>query len=156
MHRAFAGASAFPPAPPDLTELVAGMLAVCLDIRALWSLDHEPAETSVAAAPFTLLVFADAATLRRLCRYPQPRDGSVALFVVTDGDLFEAAWGHGLPGSLARWSWRQTSPGEAFYDQARWSATGGDDASVVRVRRKALLLWQASRDKRRGPRENGV
>lgn len=115
------------------------VLAECIDIRALWSLDHDPADAQIARAPFTLLVFADAATLQRLQRYPRPRDERVSLFVVTDGDFFEDAWDAGISGSLARWSWRQVSAGEAFYDQARWS---DDRSGVVRVRRKALLVWQ--------------
>ncbi len=61
--------------------------------------------------------------------------------MVIDGDVFESAWGpRKLSGSLARWAWRQISPHEAYYDEARWAQAG----SVVRVRRKALLLWQAA------------
>ena len=42
--------------------------------------------------------------------------------------------------TLARWAWRQISPHESYYDESRWAQHG----SVVRVRRKALLLWQAA------------
>lgn len=153
MHPSFAAAPACFPAPPELSKQVAAVLAECIDIRALWWLDHDPAEAKTACAPYALLVFADAATLHRLHRYPRPRDDGISLFVVTDGDYFEAAWGSGISGSLARWSWRQISPGEAFYDQARWSASGG---GVVRLRRKALLLWEAPGDERRGWRERRV
>lgn len=153
MHPVFSEARPFFPAPPELGETVSAVVAECVDIRALWSLDHDPAETRIARAPFTLLAFADAATLQRLHRHPPRRDESVSLFVVTDGDFFQAAWGSGISGSLARWSWRQISPGEAFYDQARWSSDG---SGVVRVRRKALLLWHAPRDKRRSVREKRV
>lgn len=140
-------------APRELREMASVVLAECIGIRALWLLDHDPANTSLARAPFTLLAFADAATLQRLRRGPALCGASVSLLVVTDGDFFQAAWDSGLSGSLARWSWRQISPGEAFYDQARWSS---DDGGVVRVRRKALLLWRASQDKRRAPREKRV
>ena len=76
-------------------------------------------------------------TLRRLHGAPHSRP--VELFVVTDGDSVESAWhGERVSGSLARWAWRQTSPHEAFYDEARWGAEPG---AVVRVRRKAQLLW---------------
>jgi hypothetical protein len=120
-----------------LSALLRAVLAECVDISALWSLDHDPAETRIARAPFTLLVFADPATLRRL-HGRAPRDEIASLLVVTDGDFFQAAWGSAISGSLARWSWRQVSPAEAFYDQARWS---GGERDVVRVRRKAMLLW---------------
>ena len=40
---------------------------------------------------------------------------------------------------LARWAWRQTSANEAFYDEARWAEDG---KTVVRLRRKAQLVWQ--------------
>jgi len=120
-------------------------LASCLDIRAVWSIDHEVNDVAAPAGQLKLLVFADAATCARLHR-SRPADNVVAqLFVVIDGDLFESAWGSARSGSLARWAWRQTAPGEAFYDEAQWD----DDACrVVRVRRKALLLWRQERETR--------
>ena len=67
----------------------------------------------------------------------------ISLLVVVDGDRFENAWGPScLSGSLARWAWRQVSAHEAYYDEARWVAPDGDGGNVVRVRGKALLLWQ--------------
>lgn len=38
-----------------------------------------------------------------------------------------------------RWGWRQTSAREAYYDESRWS---GNDGAVMRVRRKAFLIWE--------------
>jgi hypothetical protein len=130
------------PGPSGLSELVAAVLAESIDIRSLWSLDHDAADTRIASAPLTLLVFASEATLQRLKRRPWRRDAITALLVVTDGDFFQAACGSGISGSLARWCWRQSSPGEAFYDQTRWNS---DEGGVVRVRRKALLLWQVEK-----------
>lgn len=127
-----------------MATIIAGILAGSLDIRSLWSIDHEPFETSIAPEHLKLLAFADRLTLQRLHKSPPPRSAHAELLVVTDGDLFESAWGPStLSGSLARWAWRQTSPREAFYDQARWIASGADACAVVRVRRKALLIWQA-------------
>lgn len=118
---------------------IASVLAVCLDPHAVWSIDHEPDETA-CARPRKLLVFADAGALARLRKCPQPE---LELLVVTDGDYFESAWGPRLSGSLARWAWRQTSPREAYYDEARWAPTPTSVGEVVRVRRKAFLVWQA-------------
>lgn len=125
-----------------LAALLHAMLASCLDIRAVWSIDHEVDDTSTPADRFKLLVFADAATCARLQR-SAPDDSAVAqLLVVIDGDLFESAWPRSGSGSLARWAWRQTAAGEAFYDEARWAPGAHDSRGVVRVRRKALLLWR--------------
>ena len=133
-----------PPPPADMATIIAGILAGSLDIRSLWSIDHEPFETSIAPEHLKLLAFADRLTLQRLHKSPPPRSAHAELLVVIDGDLFESAWGPTpLTGSLARWAWRQSSPREAFYDQASWIAPGTDACAVVRVRRKALLVWQA-------------
>ena len=144
MHTS-AAVAARPPPRADRASLIAGILAGCLDIRSLWSIDHEPFETSVAQEHLKLLAFADGATLHRLRKSPPARGAHAELLVVTDGDAFQSAWGAGtLSGSLARWAWRQSSAREAFYDQARWIAAGADACGVVRVRRKALLIWQAA------------
>jgi len=127
------------PSRPETAALVAALLVGFLDIRSVWSMDHEPGGTEAPQGRSRLLIFADTATLRRLHGAPHSRP--VELFVVTDGDSVESAWhGERVSGSLARWAWRQTSPSEAFYDEARWAEDG---TTVVRVRRKAQLLWQA-------------
>ena len=114
---------------------VAALLANFLDVRAVWSIGHEPEAAAPACADAIFLVFADAATLEQLQKAPEP---GIKLFVVTDGDLFQSVERTSQAGgSLARAAWQQTSAREAFYDEATW-ASGGD---VVRVRRKALLLW---------------
>ena len=119
-----------PPTSSETAAVVAGLLVGYLDIRAIWSIERDGQGVS-------LLVFADQTTLDRLHKFP-PAPG-VNLLVVTDGDSVLCAWSaSGPPGSLARWAWRQTSPHEAFYDEARWGAEPG---AVVRVRRKAQLLW---------------
>ena len=120
-------------------------LASCLDIRAVWSIDHEVNEVSAPPGQLKLLVFADAATCARLHRSRPAGNAVIQLFVVIDGDAFESAWGSVRSGSLARWAWRQTAPGEAFYDEAQWD---GDACRVVRVRRKALLLWRQEKETR--------
>lgn len=102
---------------------VAARLVDFLDVSAVWSIGHEPAETAPACVETTFLVFADARTRERLQKCPAP---GVTLMVVSEGDLWQSGSG-----------WRQTSAREAFYDEAHWSS-GGD---VMRVRRKALLVW---------------
>jgi hypothetical protein len=126
------------PAGPETAALVAGLLVGFLDIRSIWSMDHEPEGTDAPRTQPRLLVFADTATLRRL--HSTPHTPGVEVLVVTDGDAIESAWQRAqMHASLARWAWRQASANEAFYDEARWAEDG---ASVVRVRRKAHLVWQ--------------
>ena len=118
------------------SDAVLRLLAVCLDIDSLWSLDH-------AGAGSRLLAFADERTLRRLCASEHLHIPDVEFLVVVDGDAFASAWGPSrVSGSLARWAWRQASAHEAYYDESRWSA---DYTSVVRIRRKAFLTWPANR-----------
>lgn len=114
---------------------VAALLVDFLDVRSVWSIGHEPAAGAAACADATFLVFADERTLAQLRKSPAP---GVRLLVVTDGDLFQdVAPLNALCGSLARAAWQQTSVREAFYDEAHWADAG----DVVRVRRKALLVW---------------
>ena len=106
-------------------------------------MDHCPAESRPAPLRHELLAFADAATLARLRKSEHLHRADVELLVVVDGDLFESAWGpRKLSGSLARWAWRQISPHEAYYDESRWSQCDGDAGAVVRVRRRAIIVWQ--------------
>lgn len=132
-----ATASAAPPS--EVTALVFRVLADCIDITSVWSIGHDP---DVEAGPLigvgALLAFADTATLTRLRRCANLHSDTIEFLVVVDGDVFENAWGaQKLSGSLARWAWRQTSATEAFYDESRWADAG----RVVRVRRKAFLVW---------------
>ena len=130
-------------APAEITAFVSRVLASCLDIHAIWSMDHRPDESRPAPLRHELLAFADAPTLQRLRRCEYLHRVDVEFLVVIDGDLFESAWGpRKLSGSLARWAWRQISPHEAYYDESRWSQCDGDAGAVVRVRRKAFVVWQ--------------
>ena len=147
MARVLATRARGPECPMDAARaaLLNTALSTCLDIQAVWSIDHEVSDTSVPAGQLKLLVFADAATCARLHRSRPAGNAVVELFVVIDGDVFESAWGSVRSGSLARWAWRQTATGEAFYDEAQWD---GDARRVVRVRRKALLLWRQEKETR--------
>lgn len=103
-----------------------------IDIEAVWSMGKN-----------VFLVFADRPTLERLRKCDSLREADVALLVVTDGDSFENAWSaEQVSGSLVRWAWREGSPGQAYYDESRWAAAPDEAGNVVRVRRKAYLLWQ--------------
>ena len=108
------------------------LLADFLDVRAVWSIGHEPSAAAAACVDVTFLVFADARTRKRLQKCPA---SEVTLMVVSEGDLWQSGSG-----------WQQTSAREAFYDEAKWSS-GGD---VVRVRRKALLVWHREKDSANG------
>jgi len=117
------------------------VLSTCLDIASVWSIDHEPHEVCATLEHRKLLAFADARTLSRLLASEHLHYSDVDFLVVIDGNSFASAWGPSrLSGSLARWAWRQTSRNQAYYDESRWAA---DANAVVRVRRKAFLVWDA-------------
>ena len=125
----------------DIKRFVSSVAVGCPEISSVWAMDHAGDQPAPTAVQYELLAFADKATLQRLRRSENLQRADVEFLVVIDGDVFESAWGpRKLSGSLARWAWRQISPHEAYYDEARWAQAG----SVVRVRRKALLLWQAA------------
>lgn len=119
--------------------VVHSVLANCLDIRSIWSIGHETAGERSDASPLRLLAFGSHAVLERLRKCDRLHTPEVEFLVVVDGDLFATAWGPAAwSGSLARWAWRETSTEEAYYDESRWAHAG----SVVRVRRKACLVWR--------------
>jgi hypothetical protein len=89
-----------------------------------------------------LIVFADRATLHSLRRNDHLHRADVELLVVFDGDQFENAWGpRAVSGSLARRAWRPVAADLAYYDESRWGPREADGGTVVRVRRKATLIW---------------
>ena len=125
----------------ELSAFVSHVLLHGLEIRAVWSVGH--ADDAAVPGRCELLVFADRPTLQRLRKSAHPHRADIDLLVVVDGDEFENAWGeHRVSGSLARWAWRQVSPELAYYDESKWAERGGEGGSVVRVRRKAILIWQ--------------
>src|SRR5574340_1218156 len=116
----------------EISAYAARLVAYCLDIRSVWLIEHG------------LLLFADERTLERLRKADDLRRPDIEVLVVTDGDCFENVWGPcKLSGSLARWAWQQVSREEAYYDESRWADASGQSGGVVRVRRKASLLWRA-------------
>lgn len=116
----------------EISAYASRLAARCLDIRSVWCLEH------------AVLVLADERTLERLHKCDDLRRSDLDVLVVTDGDRFENVWGpRKLSGSLVRWAWQQVSPDEAYYDESRWADASGQAGRVVRVRRKASLLWRA-------------
>lgn len=127
-------------APHPLSAFVSRLLVHHPDVEAAWSLGHAEGAGVAVHGPHELLLIADEPTLLSLRRSPPSLD--VEILVVLDGDRFESAWGaRRLSGSLARWAWRRVSPGLAYYDESKWD-DGAHTGAVVRVRRKALLIWQ--------------
>ena len=119
------------------------MLDCCMDIRDVWLIGQDENTPDSAGPRWELLAFADSTTLQRLRKANDLHRADVDVLVVTDGDRFENAWGqHRLSGSLVRWAWRRAVDGEAFYNEARWAGEP-EQGEVVRVRRKAVLLWHA-------------
>ena len=123
----------------DLPAFLSRLLVGWLDVRSVWILDRATARD--ASGGHQLLVFADQAGLQRLRACDDLRQLGVEMLVVVDGDAFESAWGSAC-GSLGRWAWRQVSPEIAYYDESSWA---GHDrrGEVVRVRRKATLMWRS-------------
>ena len=135
-----------PTARTELDSFISRVLACSLDIRSLWSIDHSPEEPCLATAPYRLLAFADLGTLQALRRATDLHHEELSFLVVIDGDSFESAWGASkVSGTLARWAWRYVSTDEAYYDEARWDSRTGHAGGVVRLRRKALLVWKGAR-----------
>ena len=131
------------PAPAELSRFVSSVLAHCLDIRAVW---WTGTAADLPPRPDRLVIFADTATLAILRKSDRLHRADVQALVVFDGDRFQDAWGPDrAAGSLARWAWRQDEPDVAYYSEAKWAH--GDRAAgiVVRIRRKALLVWRSAR-----------
>ena len=125
----------------ELSAFVSHVLLHGLEIRAVWSVGH--ADADGVPGRRELLVFADRPTLQRLRKSAPAHRADIDLLVVIDGDRFENAWGEPrVSGSLARWAWRQVSPELAYYDESKWAERAGEGGSVLRVRRKAVLIWQ--------------
>lgn len=136
--------------PPAIIGFTHRLLTECLDIEAVWSIDHAPGEPWSDAPPCRLLAFASASVLRRLQACAHLHSGEIELLVVVDGDEFASAWGPPrCGGSLARWAWRQTNREEAFYDEPCWDARESAGGAVARVRRKAFLVWEGDKSPRR-------
>jgi hypothetical protein len=128
-------------APAELEDFVRRIVARCSDIRAAWSLGNADALRAVELDYDELLLFGERGTLTRLRASAHLHRSDVDVLVVHDGDRFENAWGRRrVSGSLARWAWRQATPALAYFDESRW-AHGEGGGEVVRVRRKATLLW---------------
>jgi hypothetical protein len=130
-------------APAELTVFLSRLLARCLDIRAVWSVGHADRALESPDSVRELLVFADGPTLQRLRASNTLHRADVEILVVVDGNQFENAWGaRRLSGSLARWAWRQVTDELAYYDESKWAHHEAEDGAVVRVRRKAVLIWR--------------
>jgi hypothetical protein len=129
--------------PAHLSRFLSSLLMHCLDIRAVWSVGYAQAVPLPPARRHELLIFANGLTLRRLRGSDHLHRPDVRALVVFDGEQFESAWGpEPICGSLARWAWRQEGPELAYYSESRW-APAGEPGLVVRVRKKALLVWRS-------------
>jgi hypothetical protein len=114
-------------------SFVRTVLSSCLDIGPVWSIGHQPGQDENLCGGLQLLAFGNAAVLERLRRSDRLHRPDIEFLVVVDGDRFVAAWGEALwSGSLSRWAWRQTAPREAH---------NVESGMVVRVRRRAVLVW---------------
>lgn len=97
-------------------------------IDQVWLLGHRMSDDE-HGGEWTLLAFADASTLRELRRDPSVHRDDLNLFVVTDGNRFEQAWGEPVAGELEALGWQLEDPHSATF---RTNASGTETA--VRVR----------------------
>ena len=81
------------PWSPVHSGAVLRLLADCLDISAVWSIDHEPDESCPGLDHIRLLAFADPTTLARLRRSQYLHRSDVEFLVVVDGDALQALGG---------------------------------------------------------------
>jgi hypothetical protein len=126
--------------PKEIAGFIARVLQCCLEVRQVWLVAQDSA-SAIAAPRWELLAFGSGETLKRLRTADNLHRSDIDVMVVIDGDRFENAWGpRQISGSLARWGWRQAAGSEAYYDEAKWAGEPGN-GEVVRVRRKAVLLW---------------
>jgi hypothetical protein len=131
-------------ASAELSDFLSRILLRGMEVRAVWSVGHGELACDTPREGHKLLIFADTLTLHSLRRTDHRHRTPVQVLVVFDGDQFESAWGpHPLSGSLARWAWRQVAHDVAYYDESRWAEREDADKAVVRIRRKALLLWRS-------------
>jgi hypothetical protein len=129
-------------AATESSSFLSRLLLHCLSVRSVWSVGHDRLELQAPHEGRELLVFADGHTLHKLRQNDHLHRADLQLFVVIDGDRFESAWGpQRVSGSLARWAWREIGRDIAYYDESKWADRAGDASAVVRVRRKAFLLW---------------
>ncbi|HYD58506.1 MAG TPA: hypothetical protein VEB41_16490 [Burkholderiales bacterium] len=130
--------------PERSSHFIHALLSSVEGIRSVWTIGHAPGASADDGGPLRLLAFASAEVLERLRKCDAVHSAEVELLVVVDGDSFASAWGPTMwSGSLARWAWQRTAPDEAHYDESLWAGRGAHGGTVVRVRRKAFLVWRA-------------
>src|SRR5688572_1745677 len=109
--------------PNEVEQFIPRLLQCCLDVRYVWLIGEDELAVRDALPRWELLAFADAPTLQRLRKTDALHREDIDVMVVTDGDVFENAWGRRrLSGSLVRWGWRQGAGADAYYHEARWAA----------------------------------
>lgn len=134
------------PVPAEISRFVSRVLVHCLDIRMVWWSGDAHAAADPLPRLDRLVIFADTPTLHILRKSDRLHRADVQALVVFDGDQFQDAWGPDrTPGSLARWAWRQDEPDVAYYSEAKWAQGDRTAGIVVRVRKKALLVWRSAR-----------
>ena len=127
--------------PADISRLLSSILVQCVDIQTVWSAGYAN-EGDLPRQLHEVFIFADTRTLRILQKSDHLHHADVHALVVFDGEQFETAWGtYRISGSLARCGWHQVTPDLAYYDESRRSEHGDDAGTLVRIRRKAVLIW---------------
>jgi len=116
----------------------------CPEIRSVWMIGRRADDETLGSNShfgWDLVALADASTLRRLRSATDLHRSDVRLWVVSDANRFELAWGgEGRSGSLSGWHWKPASEREAYYSE---SVPGqSKDREFERQRRKAICLRQ--------------
>jgi hypothetical protein len=128
------------PWSPAHSGAVLRLLADCLDISAVWSIGHEPDESTPGLGHIRLLAFADPATLARLRRSQYLHSPDVEFLVLVDGDAFASAGGP----ATCRARLRAGPSGKRPRAKPTTTSPAGPAMTepFMRVRRKAFLIWE--------------
>lgn len=133
------------PVPAELSRFVSSVLVHCPDIRAVWWSGDSDTAADLLPRLHRLVILADTPTLEILRKSERLHRADVQALVVFDGNQFQDAWGPDrAAGSLARWAWRQDEPHVAYYSEAKWAHGNRAAGVVVRIRRKAVLVWRSA------------
>ena len=136
-------------APNDIGHFIDSLLTISPQLRAIWRVGQGAnGKAGPSLFVWDLIAYGNPQVLQQLRQAVHLHRENVRLRVVTDGDRFQSAWGIEQNGSLARWEWAQTSPGEAYYNDF-----AAQTEHRNRVRYRAVRLWHAGPDPAAAPSE---
>ncbi len=106
----------------------------CPGIEQVWLTGPRVDDDEARGADWEFLAFGNREVLDEVRADARWQRSDVRLYVVVDGDRFEAAWGAPDSGRLSGLGWRVDDVQSASYALARDGAAGPERRSAVRVR----------------------